>query len=177
MPRRLSLRRPPRPGGWSAPVDPGRVPDAPTPPYDLHLDGRYLFPAPPEHVWATMSRVEEFPGWWRWLKEYTIEGGLVEGGKLRGLVVPPVPYTFFVTINIQQVEPARSISAHLTGDLDGAAQVELRDHPAGCDLSIRWSVEMRKPSLRAAAHVAKPVITWAHDHVIDIAAGRFRDQL
>lgn len=151
--------------------------EGPTPPYDLHLDGRYVFPASPEHVWATMNRVEEFPGWWRWLKEYTIERGLVPGGKLHGLVVPPVPYTFFVTINVHSIEPARHIAAHLSGDLDGAASVDLRPHPEGCDLRIRWDVEMRKPSLRAAAHLCKPVIVWAHDHVIDIAANRFRDQL
>jgi hypothetical protein len=149
----------------------------PRAPYDLHLDGRYVFPASPEHVWATMNRVEEFPSWWGWLKDYRVDGGLSPGGKLHGFVVPPVHYTFLVTINIHEVDPARHISAHLSGDLDGAASVDLRDHPDGCDLRIRWSVEMRKPSLRLASHLCKPVIVWAHDHVIDIAANRFRDAL
>jgi hypothetical protein len=36
---------------------------------------------------------------------------------------------------------------------------------------------MRKPSLRAAAHLCKSVIVWAHDHVIDVAVNRFRDAL
>lgn len=146
--------------------------------YVLTLDNRYLFDGTPRQVFDTMAQVDDFPAWWRWLRDYEIEGGgLHPGGVLRGLVVPPIPYTFHVSIHVDHIEPGSSIRARLRGDLDGDAQVWLVDHPVGCELTIRWDVEMRKPSMRAAAKVARPLLVWGHDHVIEVAVDRFRGAL
>lgn len=143
--------------------------------YLIHLDGRYLFPAPPDQVWATMSQVERFPTWWRWLRDFEVRGtGLETGGMLSGLVVPPIPYRFHVSIHLADVAPAERIVASLAGDLHGPAMLALEEHPTGTELAIRWDVEMRKPSMRAAAHVAKPLLVWGHDQVIEHTVERFR---
>lgn len=152
-----------------------RLPD---PLYVLTLDNRYLFEGSPLDVFSTMAQVDDFPGWWKWLRDYEIHGGgLRAGGVLSGLVVPPIPYTFHVSIHVDDVDPGRNIRARLRGDLDGDAQVWLDDHPAGCELKIRWDVEMRKPAMRAAARFCRPLLVWGHDHVIDIAVRRFREAL
>jgi hypothetical protein len=141
----------------------------------IHLDGAYLFHADPDQVWFAMNRVEEFPRWWRWLRDFRVEGrGLETGGSLTGLVVPPIPYRFRVTIHLDDVRPAEGIQARLSGDLLGPAALELREHEVGCELAIRWDVEMRKPSMRSAAHVAKPLLVWGHDQVIEVTVRRFR---
>lgn len=147
----------------------------PDPLYVLTLDGRYHFDGSPDEVFHTMSQVEDFPAWWRWLRNYEIEnGGLAPGGVLRGLVVPPIPYTFHVSILVDDLDPGSFIRARLRGDLHGDAAVWLVDHPVGCELTIRWDVEMRKPSMRAAARFCRPLLVWGHDHVIEVAVRRFR---
>jgi hypothetical protein len=147
----------------------------PDPLHMLHLDGRYLFPADPDEVWRNMCRVDEFPAWWRWLRDFEVEGdGLETGGVLRGLVVPPIPYRFRVGIHLDEVQPAVGIRASLSGDLRGPAELDLIPHIDGCVLSIRWDVEMRKHSMRSAARFCRPLLVWGHDQVIEITVRRFR---
>lgn len=161
---------------WLARDRSDEPPDGPPDPIHLlHLDGAYLFPAAPDEVWAAMSRVEEYPSWWRWLRDFRVHGGgLHTGGILSGLVVPPIPYRFRVDIHLDHVDPARSIVARLAGDLRGPASLALQEHAVGCELTIRWDVEMRKPAMRSAAHVAKPLLVWGHDQVIEVTVRRFR---
>jgi hypothetical protein len=146
----------------------------PDPMHMLHLDRRYLFRADVEEVWHNMGRVEEFPDWWRWLRDFDIQGsGLETGGVLSGLVVPPIPYRFRVSIHMEDVQPNRSIRASLSGDLTGPAAVDLRQTTAGCELTIRWDVEMQKPSMRSASRFCRPLLVWGHDQVIEITLRRF----
>ena len=146
----------------------------PDPMHMLHLDRRYVFRADVEEVWHNMGRVEEFPDWWRWLRDFDVQGsGLETGGVLSGLVVPPIPYRFRVSIHMEDVQPNRSIRASLGGDLTGPAAVDLRQTPAGCELTIKWDVEMRKASMRSAARFCRPLLVWGHDQVIEITLRRF----
>ncbi len=146
----------------------------PDPMHMLHLDRRYVFRADVEEVWHNMGRVEEFPDWWRWLRDFDVRGsGLETGGVLSGLVVPPIPYRFRVSIHMDDVQPNRSIRARLSGDLTGPAAVDLRQTPVGCELTIKWDVEMQKPSMRSAARFCRPLLVWGHDQVIEITLRRF----
>jgi uncharacterized protein YndB with AHSA1/START domain len=157
--------------GRSSLPEPGRVPD---PMHVLHLDRRYHFAAAPDEVWAHMERTEQFPDWWRWLREFeTGGGGLATGGMLRGLVVPPIPYRFRVSIHLEDVVPAVAIRASLADDLSGPAELRLEPRGTGTDLTIRWEVEMRKPAMRSAARFARPLLVWGHDQVIDVTLRRF----
>lgn len=141
----------------------------------LHLDTRYRFAADPDEVWRNMCRVDEFPVWWRWLREFEVEGdGLETGGVLRGLVVPPIPYRFRVGIHLEDVQPAAGIRASLSGDLSGPASLSLTEHRQGCELSIQWDVEMHKPAMRSAARFCRPLLVWGHDQVIEITLRRFQ---
>ncbi|MCC5949775.1 MAG: hypothetical protein JJT89_15085 [Nitriliruptoraceae bacterium] len=140
----------------------------------LHLDQRTRFAQPPEVVWDFMSRTERFPHWWRWLRDFDDGGaGLISGGALSGLVVPPIPYRFRVTIQLDEVVAGQSIRATLAEDLAGPAELELFPVGQGTELAIRWDVEMRKPAMRSAARFARPLLVWGHDQVIDITLRRF----
>jgi uncharacterized protein YndB with AHSA1/START domain len=146
--------------------------------YVLELDRRYVLPAGVEEVWARLADVESFPTWWRWLRDFRVEGDGLRGGTvLHGSVVPPVPYRFRVQIHLEEVEVYQSISARLSGDLTGPARVELAPHPDGCEVAASWAVEMRKPSMRAAARIARPVLVWGHDQVVTTTVRRFRTVL
>lgn len=146
----------------------------PQPIHMLHLDRRYRFRAEVDEVWRNMCRVEEFPVWWRWLRDFEVQGqGLETGGVLTGLVVPPIPYRFRVAIHLEDVEPAAAIRASLSGDLSGPAALDLRPVDGGSELSIRWDVEMLKPSMRSAARFCRPLLVWGHDQVIEVTLRRF----
>ncbi|MFO7960619.1 MAG: hypothetical protein R6U94_06720 [Nitriliruptoraceae bacterium] len=153
--------------------------DAPVGADPLHLIRLHreeVFDHDVEVVWRWMARTERFPMWWRWLREFEAEGGgLVDGGVLRGLVVPPIPYRFRVGIHLDEVRPAEHITARLSGDLHGPADVSLEPLGSGTRLTIRWHVEMRKPSMRAAARYAKGLMVWGHDQVIDVTVRRFHE--
>lgn len=142
----------------------------------IHLDRTEWFPHSPQHVWSWMSRTELFQQWWRWLREFETDGGgLTGGGAFHGLVVPPIPYRFRVGIHFDEVRPAERIIARLSGDLNGPADCALRPARGGCELTIRWHVEMRKPAMRAAARYAKGLLVWGHDQVIETTLSRFKD--
>lgn len=144
----------------------------------LDHDGRYLLPAGVDEVWARLTDVERFPRWWRWLRDFEVEPpGMADGGVLRGDVVPPVPYRFHVAVHLDEVVPAERIVAHLTGDIVGPAQLDLAEHEAGCEATVRWSVEMQQPALRVAAQVARPAIEWGHDRVVAATVRGFQQVL
>lgn len=135
----------------------------------------YRFAVPPGRLWAALQDTGSFPAWWPWLREFDATGdGLIAGTVLRGVVVPPVPYRMQVVVELAHVEPAREIHAVVRGDLVGPATLRIAPEPAGCTAHVTWRVEMRRPAMRAAARVARPLLVWGHDQVVAVTVARFR---
>lgn len=131
----------------------------------FHFDRTWVFPLPPERFWRVISRTGDFPRWWPWLRR--LEGdGLVEGREARCLVRAPIPYSLEFTVAVEQLEPGRLVDATVTGDLSGPARLEVAAHPDGSEVHLAWRMELRRPLLRAAARVARPVMEWGHDWVV-----------
>ena len=40
---------------------------------------------------------------------------------------------------------------------------------------VAWSLRMHSAPLRAAAHVAYPLMRWGHDRIVDMAVAGFRE--
>jgi carbon monoxide dehydrogenase subunit G len=152
-----------------------RVTDGPDPVHVLRIDRRFRLPADVEQVWDTISDLERFPTWWRWLRDFEVDGdGLAAGTQLRAAVVPPVPYRFRVGVTFDEVDAPHHIAASLSGDLLGPADLWLHPHPEGCEAQVRWTVVMQQPWMRRAAHVARPVMVWGHDQVVAVTFPRLR---
>jgi Ribonuclease G/E len=93
-------------------------------------------------------------------------------------VVPPVPYAMRVTVEITDATSRRQVEADVRGDLVGAAALELRDAGAGAsEVRVRWTVEMCRPAMRTAARVARPMLIWGHDRVVEATVRRLRRHL
>jgi len=139
-----------------------------TSPYVIEYRGAFDFALSREQVWAAIGHTERFEGWWRWLGDLRVEGpGLVPGALLQGTVSPPVPYRMRVTVRLDECEAPARIDATVAGDLVGAASLRLAPSGAGTRAEVAWSLEMMQRPMRLAARVAKPLLQWGHDRVVE----------
>ena len=130
---------------------------------------------PPSTLWGALSRTDQFPQWWTWLREF--DGGpLVEGAAARCVVRAPMPYSLRFTVHVDHVEPERLVDTRVSGDLAGAARLEIEPVGGGLESEARlvWSVEVRDPILRSASLVARPLMEWGHDWVVSAGVMQFR---
>ncbi|MEO5678566.1 MAG: SRPBCC family protein [Acidimicrobiales bacterium] len=140
----------------------------------VRSDRRVTFTSPPEVVWEAMTRTGDYTGWWPWLRRLDA-AGLVAGDVWGCHVQPPLPYSLRFRITIGEVVPGRSVVATVTGDITGSASVELS--PGEGEATVVHVVSDLAPSasaLRAFARVARPLVTWGHDWVIDQGVRQFR---
>jgi len=125
-----------------------------------------------------MERTERFEGWWSWLGEFRLEGSrLEEGAVLHGVVAPPVPYRMRVRVVLGRCEAPRRIEAGVHGDLEGTARLELAAAGDGTEARVWWAIEMTQRTMRVAARVARPVLCWGHDRVVEATVAGFRRHL
>ena len=136
----------------------------------VHLD------ADRETVWAAMNQVEEFPRWWPWLRHF--DGmKLATGSAWECEVQPPLPYALRFTVLLDEVVPACSVKATLSGDLTGTARLELQEAEAGCQVRFNSALAPQHGVLRLVAAVAPPLARFGHDWVLDTGTRQFADRL
>lgn len=147
-------------------------------PYVIEYRGAFSFGASPDEVWSAMERFECFEHWWRWLREFRVEGpGLVTGSVLHGVVVPPLPYRLGVRIALVECVRPRRIEAAIHGDLEGAARLFLEPDGEGTQAEVSSTVEVMQRPLRVAARVAPGVLRWGHDRVVEATVISFRSHI
>lgn len=127
----------------------------------------------PEALWEVLSKPDRFREWWPWLRTVESEG-FVPGTRSRCVVQAPLLYRLRFDVDIVHVVPRRRVDARVSGDLEGSARLELADHPEGCEARVWWEVVLRNRRLGAASRVARPVMEWGHDWVIDTGVRQFR---
>lgn len=146
--------------------------------YVIEYDGRFTFPVPAAELWAAMAEFDCFSSWWTWLREFSVEGnGLQHGTVLHGVVAPPLPYRMQLDVVLDECVPERRITALVRGDLQGAAQLTFDGGNAETRAHAVWTIEMMQRPMRVAARLAKPLLRWGHDRVVDATVDGFRGHL
>jgi Polyketide cyclase / dehydrase and lipid transport len=144
----------------------------------IDFDGTFTFPVPVEEVWATMARVDCYPSWWSWLREFSVEGsGLEVGSTLHGVVVPPLPYRMRLDVVLDECVPQQLLAAFVHGDLEGAARLTFQVDGTGTLVRATWKIEMMQRAMRLAAKVGYPLLRWGHDRVVNATVDGFRSHL
>lgn len=141
-------------------------------------DRRWTFDLEPDELWAAIERTDDYRRWWPWLRRFDAKG-LVGGDRWYCLVQPPLPYQVRFFIDLDRVEPGRLAEATVTGDIRGTARLTVEPvepvEPDGhsCEARLVSSLEPAHPFFRALGVVARPMIMWGHDWVLDQGLRQF----
>ena len=143
----------------------------------FRLDRRFVFDREPDAVWAVLSRPQDYPRWWTWLRSVDADSdGLTEGTTARCLIRAPVPFTLRLELHVDRVVPGRSVEVSAGGDLVGTGALELAPHPTGTEARLVWDLEAHQRLLRAAGLLSRPLLQWGQDWVVRTGARQFRQR-
>jgi uncharacterized protein YndB with AHSA1/START domain len=148
-------------------------------PRPFRFDRRWTFAVPPDELWATVSRTDEYPNWWSWLRDFDLDGavdGLHEGAAARCVIRAPLPYALRFTVEIERVVASELVETRIRGDLDGPARLEIAPAGEGSTARLAWSLQLRDPVLRRFAVVGRPAMAWAHDRVVEVGLHQFEQR-
>lgn len=139
----------------------------------IRSDRRVTFDEPPAQVWEAVTHPERYTTWWPWLRRLDASS-LAAGEVWTCHVQPPLPYALRFTIRIEEVDPGRSVRASVGGDITGTACVDLSASGGVTEVHVVSDLAPSAGVLRAFARVARPLVTWGHDWVLDQGVRQFR---
>ena len=139
----------------------------------IRSDQRHAFDAPPEELWAAMVSVDRFRSWWPWLRRFEA-AGVARGEVWTATVQPPLPYRLTFDLLLTEVDAPRAVAVDVTGDIEGAARLEVAPRGAGSELHFTSELIPTSSILRAVAQVAPPVARFGHQWVLENGLRQFR---
>ncbi|MGW3509054.1 SRPBCC family protein [Streptomyces sp. NPDC000994] len=127
----------------------------------------WTLPASPDAVYRALERVEDYPRWWRQVREVTRTDAATGVIRIRSLL----PYDLTFTAREVRRDPAAGVlEAVLTGDVDGWARWTLTAHGTGTLARYDQVVDVNKPLLRRFAVPGRPL--FRANHRLMMRAGR-----
>ena len=125
--------------------------------------------APVDLVWQAITRVEDWPAWWRGVKRVN----KVRDGDDRGIGAlhefawrGRLPYDLIFTTEIVQVVEHRLIVGHAQGELEGIGRWTFTGEEGGTRVECDWRVRTTKRWMNLLAPIAYPLFVWNHNTVM-----------
>ena len=130
----------------------------------------------PERFWDTISRTDEYPQWWPWLRRFEADG-MKEGARWRAEIQSPLPYVLHVHLVLDEVVPCKRLAATVDGDIVGHAGLSLLPtEEGGSAVEVEWEMKPRSRAMQAAAVLARPLLRWSHEWVLARGLEQFRQR-
>ncbi|MDQ0579807.1 SRPBCC family protein [Streptomyces rishiriensis] len=127
----------------------------------------WALPAPPARVYDALERVEDYPRWWRQVREvHRIDGAT---GVIRIRSFLPYDMTFTAR-EVRRDAAAGVLEVAMTGDIDGWARWTVTADGSGALARYDQVVRVDKPLLRRLAVPGRPVFRL--NHRLMMRAGR-----
>jgi uncharacterized protein YndB with AHSA1/START domain len=124
-------------------------------------------PAPPAAVFDVLERPEDYPRWWRQVREVTRLDGTTGVIRIRSIL----PYDMTFTAREVRRDPAAGVlETALTGDIEGWARWTVTPHGTGSLARYDQVVSVHKPLLRRFAVPGRPV--FRANHALMMRSGR-----
>ena len=154
--------------------------DADTAPTRFELISYWHLDAPTAAVWPELTRVEDWPLWWRYVRSVRLlqagdERGI--GAKHRLVWTNRLPYDIEIDVEVVESVRQRRLRARATGQLEGEGVWELFRIGDTTWLRYTWRVELTKPWMRAAAPWLGPLFHWNHNGVMRAGAAGLAERL
>ncbi|MER6626764.1 SRPBCC family protein [Streptomyces sp. NPDC000987] len=119
----------------------------------------WRLPAPPATVYRALERAEDYPRWWRQIREVTRIDDT--SGVVR--VRSALPYDLTFTARAARRDPVAGVlEISMTGDLDGWARWTLGADGTGTLARYDQLVVVNKPLLRRLAVPGRPLFRANH---------------
>ncbi|MDL5200443.1 SRPBCC family protein [Streptomyces sp. ALI-76-A] len=119
----------------------------------------WSLPAPPSAVYPALERVEDYPRWWRQVREVHRIDGATGVVRVRSLL----PYDLTFTAREVRRDPAAGVlEVALSGDIDGWARWTVTPDGEGSTARYEQVVDVGKPLLRRFAVPGRPVFRANH---------------
>jgi len=141
----------------------------------LTSDRDYCFAVEPDALWRVLSATGEYRQWWPWLHGFDAVG-LVTGDVWRCVVRPPLPYTLRFTLELDEVIAPSLVRATARGDIAGTAALVIAPTPEGVHLRLTSDMAPSSRAFGLLSTVLRPLVTRAHDWVLDNGAAQFAQQ-
>lgn len=128
-----------------------------------HLD------APVERVWEAISRVEDWPRWWKFVKAVVeLEKGDADGvGALRRYTwTSRLPYELSFEMRTTSAKKPAYLEGVATGELDGRGRWDLSAEGGTTRVRYEWSVSTGKAWMNLLAPLLAPAFRWNHGQVM-----------
>ena len=138
----------------------------------VRSDRRWTLAVPPGELWSAATSIDRYRSWWPWLRHF--EGAaFTEGARWRCVVKPPLPYTVRMTITLDEVREGSFVRAGVAGDVVGDAELSIAPHPDGSEARLVSRLAPASGGLALFARVARPLVRFGHDWVLDRGARQF----
>ncbi len=127
----------------------------------FQFDRAWDFAVTPEELWTTLEQTDQYRVWWPWLREFRVDGdgeadGFRVGATAHLVIQAPLPYQLRCDIHVDEVVRAQTLAAHVTGDLEGPARLELESTPGGAQARLSWVLDVKSSLLRPLARIGPP---------------------
>ncbi|KAB1150698.1 polyketide cyclase [Streptomyces luteolifulvus] len=120
---------------------------------------RWALAAPPGAVYDALERAEDYPRWWRQVREVRRAGDTVGVIRVRALL----PYDLtFTAREVRRDRAAGVLEIALSGDLDGRVRWTITGGGGGTLARYEQVVDVNKPLLRLFAVPGRPVFRANH---------------
>jgi hypothetical protein len=137
-------------------------------------DRDWTFEVTPDELWSAMIETDRYPSWWPWLRRFDPGEGFETGARWHCEVAPPLPYVVRFSVTLDRIEHGSSARATVDGDVRGDALLTVEDLGGGrSSARLRSRLAPANPVLRNVGRVARPVVEWGHDWVLDQGRRQF----
>jgi hypothetical protein len=140
-------------------------------------DRTWSFPVPQHELWDRIATVENYPTMWPWLRSFDGTDGLRDGAHWTCEVAPPLPYVVRFGIHFHDVDPGSLASTTVDGDIRGWARLDVHPTSSGCVARLCSELEPANALLRGFGRVARPVVEWGHDWILDQGRQQFVERV
>ncbi|HIK44340.1 MAG TPA: SRPBCC family protein [Leptolyngbyaceae cyanobacterium M65_K2018_010] len=126
--------------------------------------------APIQTVWDAIAHTEDWPSWWGAVQSVVeLEPGEPNGlGNRRRFVWKmPLSYTLAFDTRVVAIEAPVLMEAIAIGDVEGRGVWRLNPTEHGTEVVYTWTVRTTKRWMNAVAPIARPLLEWNHNAVMN----------